>query len=78
MAKPLAAIRVLDLTQVYAGPTCCRILGDLGADVIKIEGLTRFDGVRILIPADNDASGDLWNKGGYFAQRNPGKRSLTI
>ncbi len=75
---PLSGIRVLDLTQVYAGPTCTRTLSDLGADVIKVEGLKRADITRNFVMPDNDSSGDYWNNAGYFPLRNGGKRSLTL
>jgi crotonobetainyl-CoA:carnitine CoA-transferase CaiB-like acyl-CoA transferase len=75
---PLAGIRVLDLGQVYAGPTCARVLCDLGAEVIKIEGINRTDSVRNLFIADNDGRDDYWNRGGYYVFRNVGKRSVVL
>jgi crotonobetainyl-CoA:carnitine CoA-transferase CaiB-like acyl-CoA transferase len=62
-------IRVLDLTRVRAGPTCCRVLADFGADVIKIDAPAGFDSNAAIL-GDRHGS-DMQN-----LHRN--KRSLTL
>src|SRR5688500_5352544 len=46
MGGPLEGVRVVDASTILAGPLCCQILGDFGADVIKVEHLRGGDGSR--------------------------------
>jgi CoA:oxalate CoA-transferase len=73
--KLLEGIRVLDLTNVLAGPFCCYQLAQLGADVIKIEVPKSGDLARQL-GADPELNKRLM--GASFLAQNAGKRSLTI
>ena len=73
MGQPLEGIRVLDLTHVLAGPFCTQILGDLGAEVIKIERPGVGDPTRKMPPhlLREDQSA-------YFLALNRNKKSLTL
>jgi CoA:oxalate CoA-transferase len=71
----LAGIRVLDLTNVLSGPFCAYLLGQLGADVIKIEVPGHGDLARQL-GADSSLNSALM--GSSFLAQNGGKRSATI
>jgi succinate---hydroxymethylglutarate CoA-transferase len=68
----LAGIRVLDLTRVLAGPMCAMMLGDMGADVIKVEPPTGGDDTRGWGPPF--AAGES----AYFLGANRNKRSMTL
>lgn len=75
MSGPLKHIRVLDLTNVLAGPFCCHQLALMGADVIKVETPGSGDLARQL-GADADLNGRLM--GLSFLAQNAGKRSITV
>ena len=72
---PLKGIRILDLTNVLAGPFCCHQLAHMGADVIKIETPSTGDLARQL-GADPARNANLM--GVSFLAQNPGKRSITL
>ena len=71
---PLRGLRVLDLTRVLAGPTCTQMLGDMGAEVIKIERPESGDDTRGFAPP-------FWpetKESAYFLGVNRNKKSLTL
>lgn len=68
---PLAGIKVIDITTVVLGPYASQVLGDMGADVIKVE-TTTGDTTRFIGPCRTPGMGS------YFAALNRNKRSLSI
>jgi crotonobetainyl-CoA:carnitine CoA-transferase CaiB-like acyl-CoA transferase len=75
MTKPLHGIRVLDLTNVLAGPFACHQLAHMGADVVKVEARKGGDLARQL---GADAALNKALMGVSFLAQNPGKRSITV
>ncbi|MCA1287074.1 CoA transferase [Salipiger bermudensis] len=73
--RPLAGLRVLDLTNVLAGPFACHQLAHLGAEVIKVEAVGRGDLARNL---GADAELSKQGMGISFLAQNAGKTSLTL
>jgi crotonobetainyl-CoA:carnitine CoA-transferase CaiB-like acyl-CoA transferase len=71
----LEGLRVVDLTQMLAGPYCTMLLADQGADVLKVEPLDG-DGTRAMGPYHRDDAVRLF--GGYFQSVNRNKRSLAL
>jgi crotonobetainyl-CoA:carnitine CoA-transferase CaiB-like acyl-CoA transferase len=67
----LGGIRVLDFTQYLAGPSCTRLMAEMGADVIKVEIAPHGDPIRVNSPRRNHRSA-------YFVQQNRGKRSVCV
>lgn len=72
MSGPLAGVRVLELAHVMAGPVCGLMLGDLGADVVKVERLPHGDSSRSFVPPELD------DESAAFMMLNRGKRGIAL
>ena len=71
MSQALDAIRVIDLTSHLSGPFCAMLLGDMGADVVKVERPQRGDDARHMPPF-------IGGESAAFMQFNRNKRSITL
>lgn len=75
----LSGLRVLDLSRILAGPTCTQLLGDLGAEVIKIENPNGGDDTRTWGPTFvKDTAGNPTDLSAYFMCANRNKLSVAV
>ena len=77
IGAPLSDLRVMDLTAFWAGPSATFVLAALGADVIKLEGVKRPDGMRFA-GGKPPTEENWWETGSIFLAVNADKRGLTL
>ena len=76
--RPLEGVRVLDLSRILAGPTTTQLLGDLGADIVKVEHPDKGDDTRGWGPYLGKEDGSQSDLSAYFIAANRNKRSVAI
>lgn len=77
--RPLEGVRITDLTIVVAGPTATGVLGDLGAEVIKIEHIIARGDTSTALPKAHHVDADRpYNRGNWFHDLNRSKKAITL
>ena len=84
--QPLKNYRILDLSRIWAGPYCTKLLADMGAEVIKMESLRVYDSHRgpvspapgIAAYPDSDPGEEPWNRNGWFNCLHMSKYGITL
>lgn len=75
---PLAGLKVLDFSRILAGPTCTQLLGDMGADVVKVERPGLGDDTRAWGPPFVQSADGPTKESAYYLAANRNKRSIAI
>lgn len=77
--KPLTGIRIIDCSQIWAGPFATKLMGDMGAEVIKVESARRFDNTRNYAGLPSGEPGERpYNRRALFNIRNRSKLGITL
>ena len=84
--QPLRNYRVLDLSRIWAGPYCTKLMADLGAEIIKMESLSVYDSHRgpvspargIAAYPDGEPGDEPWNRNGWFNCLHLSKYGITL
>ena len=84
--QPLRNYRVLDLSRIWAGPYCTKLMADLGAEVVKMESLSVYDSHRgpvspargIAAYPDGEPGDEPWNRNGWFNCLHLSKYGITL
>ena len=84
--QPLKNYRVLDLSRIWAGPYCTKLMADLGAEIIKMESLSVYDSHRgpvspargIAAYPGGEPGDEPWNRNGWFNCLHMSKYGITL
>ena len=78
MTLPLEGVRIIEMGQLIAIPHAIKLLGDMGAEVIRIESCARLDNYRTSSIYGNSGEGRHWDRAANFYEQNRNKYSLTL